>query len=168
PATERPAPDDGSREWPCHADLALGDHLLRQADPFDADAAVNPSRDGFAVEYNRPPRIAPHLDTESMRMQGPPGERKNRPFPFIMMMAPLVMGLVMMSLFRTFYFVIFIFFTPMMAIGNWLTGRRSGRKQQAEALRIYRLRRAALEREGREATVEERELRNDTFPDPAT
>ncbi|SCE50156.1 hypothetical protein, partial [Streptomyces sp. DfronAA-171] len=80
PATERPAPDDGSREWPCHADLALGDHLLRQADPFDADAAVNPSRDGFAVEYNRPPRIAPHLDTESMRMQGPPGERKNRPF----------------------------------------------------------------------------------------
>ncbi|MFJ4437790.1 FtsK/SpoIIIE domain-containing protein [Streptomyces sp. NPDC088923] len=168
PATERPAPDDGSREWPCHADLALGDHLLRQADPFDADAAVNPSRDGFAVEYNRPPRIAPHLDTESIRMQGPPGERKNRPFPFIMMMAPLVMGLVMMSLFRTFYFVIFIFFTPMMAIGNWLTGRRSGRKQQEEALRIYRLRRAALEREVRQATVEERELRNDTFPDPAT
>jgi S-DNA-T family DNA segregation ATPase FtsK/SpoIIIE len=168
PAGERPAPDDGSEEWPWYADLALGDHLLRLADPFEADAAVNTSADGFAVEYNRPPRIAPHLDTESIRMQGPPGERKNRPFPFIMMMTPLVMGLVMMSLFRTFYFVVFIFFTPMMAIGNWLTGRRSGRKQQEEALRLYRLRRAALEREVREATLDERELRGVTFPDPAT
>ncbi|WP_320784300.1 FtsK/SpoIIIE domain-containing protein [Streptomyces sp. CRN 30] len=168
PVGERPSPSDGSEEWPPYADLALGDHLLRLADPFEADAAVNVSADEFAIEYNRPPRIAPHLDTESIRMQGPPGERKNRPFPFVMMMTPLVMGLVMMSLFRTFYFVVFIFFTPMMAIGNWLAGRRSGRRQQEEALRLYRLRRAALEREVREATLDERELRNVTFPDPAT
>ncbi|MEU1300122.1 FtsK/SpoIIIE domain-containing protein [Streptomyces shenzhenensis] len=164
----RPPPDDGSQEWPPYADLALGDHLLRPADPFEPDAAVNVSADGFAVEYNRPPRITPHLDTESIRMQGPPGERKNRPFPFVMMMTPLVMGLVMMSLFRTFYFVVFIFFTPLMAIGNWLAGRRSGRKQQQEALRLYRLRRAALELEVRDAILDERELRNLTFPDPAT
>ncbi|MFE0733196.1 FtsK/SpoIIIE domain-containing protein [Streptomyces antibioticus] len=167
-AGEIPPPDDGFVDWPPYADLSLGDHLLRLAGPFEPDAAVNLSADGLAVEYNRPPRITPHLDTESIRMQGPPAERKNRPFPFVMMMTPLVMGLVMMSLFRTFYFVVFIFFTPLMAIGNWLAGRRSGRRQAAEALRLYRLRRAALEREVRESTLGERELRNVTFPDPAT
>ncbi|MFI6435212.1 FtsK/SpoIIIE domain-containing protein [Streptomyces sp. NPDC050759] len=168
PAGQLPPPDDGSEPWPDYADLSLGDHLLRRVDPFEPDAAVNASADGLGIEYNRPPRIAPHLDTESIRMQGPPGERRGRPFPFMMMMAPLVMGLVMMSLFRTFYFVVFIFFTPMMAVSNWVMGRRSGRKAQEDALRLYRLRRAALEREMRDATVEERDLRNTTFPDPAT
>ncbi|WP_445527958.1 FtsK/SpoIIIE domain-containing protein [Streptomyces cyslabdanicus] len=164
----RPPPDDGSEEWPPYADLALGAHLLRLAPPFEADAAVNASADGLAIEYNRPPRIAPHLDTETMRMQGPPGERRNRPFPVLMMMAPLVMGLVMMSLFRTLYFAVFIFVTPMMAISNWIMSRRTNRQQQEEALRLYRLRRAALELEVRDATLAERDLRNVTFPDPAT
>ncbi|MEU6348470.1 FtsK/SpoIIIE domain-containing protein [Streptomyces sp. NPDC047072] len=168
PAGRLPVPDDGTGSWPPYADLSLGDHLLRLVEPFEPDAAVNPSADGLGIEYNRPPRIAPHLDTESIRMQGPPGERRGRPFPFMMMMAPMVMGLVMMSLFRTFYFVVFILFTPMMAVSNWIMGRRSGRKAQEEALRLYRLRRAALELEMRHATVEERDLRNATFPDPAT
>jgi len=163
-----PPPDDGSEDWPGYADLSLGDHLLRLCPLFDPDAAVNPSADGLAIEYNRPPRIAPHLDGEQLRMQGPPGERGSRPFPLLMMLMPLVMGLVMMSLFRSFFFIIFIFFTPMMAVSNWIMGRRTGRKQQEEALRIYRLRRASLELEMRDATVAERQLRNATFPDPAT
>ncbi|MEV8114567.1 FtsK/SpoIIIE domain-containing protein [Streptomyces xiamenensis] len=168
PVHQLPEPDDGEADWPVWADLSLGDHLLRLSTPFEPDAAINPSPDGLGVEYNRPPRIAPHLDAESMKMAGPPGKRGNRPFPFLMLIAPLVMGLVMVSLFRTFFFVVFVFFTPIMAIGNWLMSKRSGRKQYEEQLRLFRLRRAALELEVRNATVAERVLRNDTFPDPAS
>ncbi|MFI7101343.1 FtsK/SpoIIIE domain-containing protein [Streptomyces sp. NPDC050161] len=168
PPGHRPPPDDGSQEWPDFADLSLGEHLLRRTPPFQPDAAVNPSADGMAVEYNRPPRIAPHLDAETMRMQGPPARPGPRAFPLLFVLAPLMMGLVMMGLFRSFYFMIFIFFSPMMAVSNWIIGRRTGRKQYEESLRLYRLRRAALELELREAAVDERELRNTTFPDPAT
>ncbi|MEU3711027.1 FtsK/SpoIIIE domain-containing protein [Streptomyces catenulae] len=168
PPGHRPPPDDGAAEWPAFADLSLGEHLLRLSAPFQPDAAVNPSADGMAVEYNRPPRIAPHLDAETMRMQGPPSRPGPRAFPLLFVLAPLMMGLIMMGLFRSFYFMIFIFFSPMMAISNWIIGRRTGRKQYEESLRIYRLRRAALELELREAAVEERRLRNATFPDPAT
>ncbi|HSA52435.1 MAG TPA: FtsK/SpoIIIE domain-containing protein [Yinghuangia sp.] len=167
PVGEVPPPDDGSKEWPAFADLSLGDHLLRLHRPAEHDAAVNTAADGLGVEYNRPPRIAPHLDAESLTLQGPPGKLAPRPFPFLMMMMPLAMGLTMMWLFRSFYFVIFILFTPIMAVGNWITSRRSGRRHHEESMRVYRVRRAFSEREMRDVTVDERRLRNETFPDPA-
>ena len=42
--------------------------------------------------------------------------------------------------------LILIAFTPLMAVGNWLTGRRANRKRHEEQMRRYRMRRAALER----------------------
>lgn len=163
-----PPPGDDSEEWPPYADLALGDHLLRFGPVSEPDAAVNPAADGVGLEYNRPPRIAPHLDADSLRMPGPPSKPRDRAFPLLMVLMPLIMGMVMVSLFRSFYFLIFIFFTPLMALGNWIAGRRNGRRAHADALRLFRLRRASLEREVRQASVEERALRNVTFPDPAT
>lgn len=168
PAGQLPPPPDASEAWPPYADLALGDHLLRLEEPFEPDAAVWPAADGLSTEYNRPPRMAPHLDSESLRLMGPPGKLRNRGFPLLMILAPLVMGSIMISIFRSFYFLIFILFTPIMALGNWLNGRRTGRKQHAEQMRVYRVRRAWLEREIRQSTIEERRLRNETFPDPAS
>ncbi|MCE7083489.1 FtsK/SpoIIIE domain-containing protein [Streptomyces sp. ST2-7A] len=167
PPAELPRPTDGSVEWPEWADLALGDHLLRHCAPFEPDAAVNPSADGVATEYNRPPRLAPHLDDESLRLPGPPTAPRGRAFPFLMIIMPLIMGMVLISLFRNFFFVIFVFFTPLMAISNWVMARRGGRRQHAEKLRLYRIRRTSLEREMRRATITERGLRNRAFPDPA-
>ncbi|MFE5332702.1 FtsK/SpoIIIE domain-containing protein [Embleya sp. NPDC056575] len=167
PVGRLPALDDGSLPWPTYADLSLGEHLLRPGPPEEPEAAVRPAPDGLGIEYNRPPRIAPHLDAESIRMMGPPTDNSKRPFPFLMMIAPLLMGLAMMFLFRSLFFVIFVFFTPLMAVGNWISGKRTGRRDYQEAKRVYRIRRSALEAEMRRATVEERGLRNSTFPDPA-
>ncbi|MDT0267669.1 FtsK/SpoIIIE domain-containing protein [Streptomyces sp. DSM 44915] len=168
PAGFRPPPSDGSEPWPRYADLALGDHLLRLCPPCVPDAAVKPSEDRMTLEYSRPPRLTPHLDAETLNLPGPPKPQGPRPFPFLVMMSPLVMGLSMMFLVRSFYFVIMIFFTPMLAIGNWVSGRRANRKRYEEDLRRYRLRRAALEAEIRRAAVEERAQRNAASPDPAT
>ena len=168
PPGHRPPPDDGAVRWPLFADLTLGDHLLRLAPPFEADAAVRPAEDGLAVEYSRPPRILPHLDAENLSLPGPPAPQGPRPFPFMLMISPMIMGMAMVAIFRSFYFLILILFTPLMALGNWMIGRRTNRKRHEDQLRRYRLRRAALEREMRRATVEERQQRNNTSPDPAS
>ncbi|WBB62044.1 FtsK/SpoIIIE domain-containing protein [Streptomyces sp. WMMC500] len=167
PPGQLPPPHDGSREWPLHADLALGDHLLRLTPPFEPDAAVKPAADGMTLEYNRPPRITPHLDSENLSLPGPPSPTGPRPFPFLLMMSPMVMGIAMILVFRSFYFLILIAFSPLMAVGNWVTGRRANRKQFQQQLRRYRLRRASLERGMYRATVEERHQRNTASPDPA-
>ncbi|SFD55592.1 FtsK/SpoIIIE domain-containing protein [Streptomyces aidingensis] len=167
PPGEQPPPSDGSLPWPPYADLSLGDHLLRLVPPSEPDAAVKPAADGLTLDYSRPPRMAPHLDAEQLTLPGPPAPSGPRPFPFILMISPMVMGLAMIMLFRSFYFMILILLTPLMAVGNWVTGRRANRKRHEEAMRRFRLRRAALERDMRRATALEREQRGAAAPDPA-
>ena len=70
-------------------------------------------------------------------------------------------------MFHSYYFLVFILFSPLMLLSNWVTGRRSGRKQHEEAERRYTRRLAALEQEVREAVARERRIRDVTGPDPA-
>ena len=153
-------------EWPGDEDLAVGPVLLRLSGSVEPDAAVRPSADGFGLDYNRPPRIAPHLDDEKLRLPPPPGPEPKRPFPWPMIFAPLVLGLVMVGLFHSYYFLVFTVLSPVMMVTNWNSSRRTGRKQHQEAIRRYRLRQAALDAEIRAAVARERRIRNLTAPDP--
>ncbi|MEW2521101.1 FtsK/SpoIIIE domain-containing protein [Actinacidiphila alni] len=160
-------PADGRVPWPVDVDLAVGTTLLRLVAPVEADAAVTGSADGVGLDFNRPPRIAPHLDAESLRLPTPPGQRIRVPFPLLMMFAPVVLGLVMVGIFHSYFYLVFILFTPLMAISNWVMGRRNNHKTHIESRRRYRARRRVVEREIREAVVRERWVRCDTGPDPA-
>lgn len=58
--------------WPVGAELSVGAYLLRLAEPTSRDAAVVPSEGGGGLDYNRPPRMLPHLAPERFRLPGPP------------------------------------------------------------------------------------------------
>ncbi|MEV5411200.1 FtsK/SpoIIIE domain-containing protein [Thermopolyspora sp. NPDC052614] len=158
----------GATEWPVGEDLVVGTALLRLSEPVEPDAAVVPSADGIGVDYNRPPRIAPHLDAGRMRLPSPPTRSHRQPFPLLLMISPVVLGLVLVWVFQSYFYLTFVLFTPMMAVANWIAGRRGNRKQYETALADYRRRRAALEIEVREAAAEERRVRGIAGPDPAT
>ncbi|MEU1163731.1 hypothetical protein ABZ372_25025 [Streptomyces sp. NPDC005921] len=108
PPRERPA-GPGPVPWPAGEDLTVGPMLLRMTAPVEPDAAVTPSADGYGVDYNRPPRIAPHLDAERVRLPQPPSPPQKRPFPTVMMISPIVLGLFMVSIFKSYYFLVFLF-----------------------------------------------------------
>ncbi|MEV4614907.1 FtsK/SpoIIIE domain-containing protein [Kitasatospora sp. NPDC049258] len=158
----------GATAWPLGGDLAVGPVLLRLAAPVEPDAAVVPSADGIGVDYNRPPRIAPHLDAERVRLPMPPTAPSRRPFPLLLMVAPMILGMVMVAVFHSYFYLVFILFSPLMALSNWIVGRRGGRKQHEEATAAYRRRRRALEGEIRAAADRERRVRGLAGPDPAT
>ncbi|MFJ6217297.1 FtsK/SpoIIIE domain-containing protein [Streptomyces sp. NPDC092296] len=169
PATAAaPQPPPGATAWPLDADLAVGAALLRLTAPVEPDAAVTASADGLGVDYNRPPRIAPHLDGERVRLPMPPTPPSRRPFPLLLMVAPMVLGLVMVSVFHSYFYLVFVVFSPLMAVSNWIVGRRGNRKQHEEAARRYRERRRVLEAEVRRAVGRERRVRGVAGPDPAT
>lgn len=155
-------------EWPVGGDIVVGATLLRLTEPVEPDAAVVVSADGVGVDYNRPPRIAPHLDAARLRLPVPPIRSYRQPFPLLMMIAPMVLGLLLVWVFQSYFYLIFVLFSPVMAVANWIVGRRGNRKQYETSLAEYRERRAALEVEVREAADEERRVRNITGPDPAT
>ncbi|GGL04085.1 cell division protein FtsK [Sphaerisporangium melleum] len=154
--------------WPVDEDVAVGAALLRLSAPVEPDAAVVVSADGVGVDYNRPPRIAPHLDAERVRLPTPPHPPARKPFPGLAMVAPIVLGLVLVAVFKSYFFLAFILLSPMMVVINWVTGRRGNRKQYEEQVRRYRQRRDALEAEIREAVTRERRVRGVVGPDPAT
>ncbi len=163
-----PAPPRGGLAWPRDVDLAVGGGtLLRLVAPVEPDAAVTESADGLGLDYNRPPRIVPHLDAEPLKMPSRPGARAKAPFPLVIMIAPVVLGLVMVGVFKSYYYLVFLVFTPLMALSNWVSGRRNNRKTTEEAHRRYRSRRRVVEREIRTAVVRERWVRCVTGPDPA-
>jgi DNA segregation ATPase FtsK/SpoIIIE, S-DNA-T family len=162
----RPTPPPGAREWPRDVDLVVGASLLRLVAPVEPDAAVTPSADGIGLDYNRPPRIAPHLDTERLRLPTPPGGRLRAPFPVAIMIAPVVIGLLMAGVLHSYYYLIFLGLTPLMVLSNWVSGRRNNRKTNEEARRRYRSRRRVVEKEIRAAAVRERWVRCVTGPDP--
>ncbi|WP_220040418.1 FtsK/SpoIIIE domain-containing protein [Nonomuraea aridisoli] len=158
----------GVYAWPEDADLRVGAVLLRVSAPVEADAAVVPSADGVGVDYNRPPRIAPHLDSERLRMPPPPHPPGRRPFPLLLVIMPVVLGLVMVSVFNSYFYLIFLLFSPVMALANWISGKRGNRRQLEEQGRTYRQRRRALEAEIHAAVRRERRVRGVAGPDPAT
>ncbi|MGW1725709.1 FtsK/SpoIIIE domain-containing protein [Streptomyces sp. NPDC002306] len=163
---ERPA-GPGPVPWPHGEDLTVGPVLLRLTAPVEADAAVTPSADGFGVDYNRPPRIPPHLDAERVRLPQPPSPPGKRPFPAVMMVSPIILGLFMVSIFKSYYFLVFLFMSPLMMLSNWATGRRSARKQYEESERAYKQRRTVVEEQVRDAVAREDRVRDTTGPDPA-
>jgi S-DNA-T family DNA segregation ATPase FtsK/SpoIIIE len=158
----------GATVWLVDDDLAVGAVLLRLVAPVEPDAAVTQSADGTGLDYNRPPRIAPHLDAERVRLPVPPSPPGRQPFPLLIMLAPVVLGLVMVGVFHSLFYLVFVLFTPVMAVSNWISGRRTNRRSDREARERYRLRMLALEGEIETAVARERWVRNVTAPDPAT
>jgi S-DNA-T family DNA segregation ATPase FtsK/SpoIIIE len=158
----------GAAAWAVDEELAVGTALMRLVAPVEPDAAVTGSADGLGLDYNRPPRIAPHLDAERMRLPVPPTPPARRPFPLLLLLAPVVLGLIMVGVFHSYFYLVFVIFSPMMALSNWIVGRRTNRKAHEEAHRRHGIRRRALEREIRTAAERERLVRCATGPDPAT
>ncbi|WP_433224026.1 FtsK/SpoIIIE domain-containing protein [Dactylosporangium sp. CS-047395] len=168
PTAVRPVRGALGERWADGADLCVGPALLRLSAPVEPDAAVTASADGFGLDYNRPPRIAPHLDAERVRLPVPPGRTPRQPFPMLLLLAPIVLGLVLVGVFHSYFYLVFILFTPVMAITNWMVGRKTNRKQHQEQQQRYDQRLRSLAGEIDAAVRRERDVRCITGPDPAT
>jgi S-DNA-T family DNA segregation ATPase FtsK/SpoIIIE len=154
--------------WPLDSELAVGEYLLRLVERTGADAAVMPSEDGAGLDYNRPPRIIPPLTGERFRLPGPPTPPTRRPIPLIVVLSPMFLGLGMVFFFKSYFYLLFALFSPVMVAANTISSRRSGRKEYLEQVTKYRTRRASLEEDVRRKVDDEQRLRSTGAPDPAT
>ncbi|MGH3721044.1 MAG: FtsK/SpoIIIE domain-containing protein [Pseudonocardiaceae bacterium] len=159
----------GPTPWPLGGQLAVGWTVLELATPAPPDAAVQPSEDGAALDYNRPPRLRPPPRVTRFRVPPPPTQGERRPLPILMALAPLVMAVVMVSLIQPGHwsYLGFALLSPVMVIGSYVTDRRSGRKSYGQRRTEYLQRRTALEAEAKAALHAEEVARRVECPDPA-
>lgn len=98
--------------------------------------------DTVAIEFNRSPRIVARFDTEEFDAPKPPQLPEPTRFPIISILAPLIMGLVLLAVTRSMLAVLFVALSPLLMLGMYIDTKLQARKKYrqdserfAEALR---------------------------------
>ncbi|MYW01261.1 hypothetical protein GT354_23880 [Streptomyces sp. SID3343] len=167
PVEDPRAPIVGEVAWGLGLGLAVGPVLLRLAEPFDAGADIVASADGSGLDFNRPPRLVEPVKGGRFRIPTRPRGNFRQPFPLLITLAPMLLGLVLVQVFKSYFFLIFAVFSPLMALANWISSRRTGRKQHLKDLAAYRLRKAEVLADVEASAEVERQGRVDAMPDPS-
>jgi len=157
----------GFTEWTPGTSLAVGHVLLtvQPVSPPDASLSLNPS--GATLDYNRPPRLLPPVRRTQFSLPQEPRRPEKAPVPLLMMLVPLVMGGLMYAFTRNALSLIFMAMTPVMALGNFTTGRRQGKQRYAREFAEFAERTSRIQQEALDGLGEERTFRRRDFADPA-
>jgi S-DNA-T family DNA segregation ATPase FtsK/SpoIIIE len=166
-ALDREGLADGDTTWPVGGQLVLGDYLLELEGVSEPDAAVEDSPEPGWLDYNRPPRLhAPDRQT-TFRLPNPPSEQARTGLPWLVMLLPLVLAVVMALVLDRWYMLMFGIFSPVMMLGSYLQTKKQGKLTYRQQLAEYRDRKARIEADVEQALVDERLALRMAAPDPA-
>ncbi len=146
--------------------LHVGASTLELAIPDVALAAVIHDGEGH-VHVNRPPRLLPPATGLEVTLPRRPVLRERPRFPLLMTALPLVLGAVLLAVYRNPMYLLFLLLSPLMLIANYLSDRASGRRGNSELEREYAEKRAAALRRAESAAVREEHARRQAAPDAA-
>ena len=150
--------------------LRLGASQLVAAPTVDDRPVGGPGRMTAAgtVPFNRRPRPAPAAAADPLE---PPTAPEARPAPspvgVVGVVAPLVMGLVMVVVFRSLVFGLFALLSPVLLVGNTIESRRRERRGSRRDRARYERELEAFGSTLRSLAAVERERLADELPDPA-
>lgn len=152
--------------------LPLGSELRAGASRFvltpagPAPAPVRPTGTG-GLAVNRPPRVLPPRETARIHLPPPPAEAERPPFPVLMVLAPLVVGLGLWLVLRNAGFLLFTLLSPVIILANVVSDRRAGRRRSRRETARWRAARDTAERALAAAVRADQDRRRLAAPDPA-
>ncbi|GAA1442495.1 FtsK/SpoIIIE domain-containing protein [Mycobacterium cookii] len=112
-------------------EVVLGDSTLTFALTAAPAPRQGPEASGSAVNHSRSPRVeARYLDQEHPR-PSVPTEVEQQPFPWLLLVAPVLMGVGMYAVTRNPLSLMFIAMAPLMMLGNFATTRGRSKRQLA-------------------------------------
>lgn len=100
------------------------------------------------MPFNRPPRPSiPEARGGRTAPDAPPASTSRTPFNVAMIVAPLVLGGVMIALTGEPRFALFIMLSPVMAVGTWFSSKRQAKTQNKTTTKEHLAAVAALDRD---------------------
>ena len=115
-------------------DTELEVHLLGEGSLTRPGSGVL-SGDAGTVSFSRSPRVAPLYEGQSFQVPDLPERGKGSPLPWVAMMVPLLMGIVLFAMTRSPFSIVFMLMMPLMMAGTFWEYRRQQRKEFAAAWR---------------------------------
>ncbi|WP_323185669.1 FtsK/SpoIIIE domain-containing protein [Kitasatospora sp. NBC_01287] len=153
--------------WRETVQLLVGETLLEAHPVLRPDAVIEPSHDGEYLDYNRPPRLLPPAQTTAFRLPTQPRPAAPSALPWLAAGLPAVGGGLIAVMTHNPMFLMMAAMSPVMMVGNWISGRRQGKIGQRRQLADYREQLTSTEAEIAAALEQERLDRRAAGPDPA-
>lgn len=163
--------DDGDR-----IEVGETELLVRLPQTVVAPVAAEARWAEGAVLLNRPPRVIVPPPGERFDLPTPPDQAQRRPFPWLMVLLPLIPGAIMIALglaadgknnAAMFGGVAFMLMSPVMMAGNYFTDRKQGGRNAASERADYERRFAAIGERLTAAVNAARAQRTAAAPEPA-
>jgi len=96
------------------------------------------------IDFNRSPRVVPRFAPRKRTPPAGPKRAEHHPFPYIMMVAPLMMGVVIFAFTQNMMSVIFMAMMPLFIVGHYVDQRMQGKRERKEQLKTFRAAMAAF------------------------
>lgn len=90
------------------------------------------------VSFNRSPRVVPRFEEPKRVVPSGPKRPEDNPFPYIMMITPLLMGAVIFAVTGNPLSVLFMLMMPLFVVGHYVDQQMRTRRQQKEQLKQFR------------------------------
>ncbi|MER3393689.1 MAG: FHA domain-containing protein, partial [Microcella pacifica] len=104
-------------------DSVLAIELLGDAARDDDDGTYRP------VMFVRSPRVEPRYPGEEYPGPDLPREQDSQPFPWLALVAPVVMGLVLYLITQSPTSLVFVALSPLLLVGNFISARANRRRK---------------------------------------
>ena len=145
--------------------IRVGETVLSWTPPDSQRAIVTPDSEGVLL-YNRPPRIATTPPAATVAFPPGPPVNQGSPFPLMAVLAPAAIGLVMAFVLREVAFLLFIVLSPVIAVSNHLSQRRSKKVSFRARMATYERQLDRARAQIAEAVAAETAQRRQACPDP--
>ncbi|MGY1985468.1 FtsK/SpoIIIE domain-containing protein [Blastococcus sp. SYSU DS0669] len=132
-----------------------------------ADAAVEPAGPG-ARAFVRAPRLLPSAREVRIELPQAPKGREPRRLPWVMVLAPVLVGVVLAVVLRSPLYLVFAVAGPVMMVGSTVADRRQSARDQRREREEHERALALAHQRIEQALAEETARRRDAHPDPAT
>ena len=146
--------------------FVLGDsEIVVQIVPDFAPVEVDPVLErGGSLLFNRSPRVEPRYVGEELEEPRMPKEPVNRLFPWPMLIAPIILGITMFTIFGQVRMLLIVLMSPMMMLGNFVSQRTQIGQRVKKETEVFERTFEELEERLYRERPREREVRNAEVP----
>lgn len=140
---------------------------LRNVQSDDRPIGVSPNHadERGKTLFNRPPRTPLPDEPSEIELPDAPVERRSPTLALMSLIAPLIFAAVMVQVLGRWQYALFALMSPVMAISNWVSGRRRVKREREGDVKTQREAMATLKRQLGESVKNERARRTLLGPD---
>ncbi|MCB7136829.1 FtsK/SpoIIIE domain-containing protein [Cellulosimicrobium marinum] len=96
------------------------------------------------VEFNRSPRVVARFKERKLRAPKPPRPPEGARFPYLAMVAPLIMGVILYSVTKNVLSIVFIGLSPILMLGAYLDSKMQAKRKFTAQVEQFRQSVAAM------------------------